>query len=106
MIDEVKETGPQARYSVIADVMSAELHAGSGVVCEDTGRELTNLEIIRDVAKALGASGILLSSNGLSSSRAKRHNSELLSSNLSPSERADCFMLTVVGVYPPESSNV
>ncbi len=88
----------------VIDVAAGELHEPSGVFDDQTGRELTNSEVIDDFAKhVLGADQVIASSNGLSSPAVKEANAALAKNpNLSSAQKAAAFQVTKLAVMPKD----
>lgn len=90
---------PELRHLV--DVTIGELNQGSGELDENTGRELTNDEQIRDTAARLGAVDVMYTGNGLSSPEAKQANSELAQTpQPNAAQKAANFTVSALMVMP------
>lgn len=91
----------QPIFVTLAELPSRELHEGSGIY-EDDGRELTNLAAMEMIGQALGGI-VFTSSNGALSPEGKRRNSEIARSRqLSPTQKAAEFMVSVRLMKPPQ----
>lgn len=90
-------------FVTLAELPSGELHEGSGIY-ENDGRELTNYAAMEMIGQVMGGV-VFTSSNGSLSESAKKRNSEITRSrDLSPSQKAAEFMVSVRLMKPPETT--
>ncbi|MCA9343156.1 hypothetical protein KC950_04065 [Candidatus Saccharibacteria bacterium] len=71
----------KVRLETVVEAPFKELYSSSGVV-DDSGQELTNIELATSIAQNAGAYGVFISMNGQLSPEANRHNTEVTRSGV------------------------
>lgn len=88
----------EERTEMLMEVGVSQIHAPSGVFAED-GTELTNLQILTDIARHRGAYAVFLSMDGFLSPSAATHNSSVTRSGEGE------YLIALMAKYPPEQPN-